>query len=441
MIHSASNLHAALAYLRQVITGRLQVHLKKAEAIEVSGTAYYEDDSPFSAFIEKHQPNFEEYTILLLALAPHLHPGFFDEILAEYLPNGGELPEFGGKRGTHHRGILPTGETAQFILAGDDLHKRLEIQQLFSSEHWFYKKNILHLEAVPEGEPPMSGRLLLDEEVLEWLTLGQLSRPRLSSNFPAEYISTALEWQDLVLPQNVFQQIQELERWLKYNHLLMQDWGMERKIKPGYRVLFHGAPGTGKTLTAMLLGKYTERDVFRIDLSKVVSKYIGETEKNLEKVFLKAANKDWILFFDEADALLSKRTSVRDAHDKYANQEVSYLLQRIENYTGLVILASNFKGNIDEAFTRRFQSIIHFPVPKAPERLNLWQKSFPPHVSFQQDIDFQKIAQQYELTGSNIINIVQYCCLDLLEKGKTTLTQNELLSGIRREYAKEDKVL
>ena len=188
-----------------------------------------------------------------------------------------------------------------------------------------------------------------------------------------------------------------------------------------------------------MLGKYAGLPVFRVDLSMVVSKYIGETEKNLSNLFDKAENKNWILFFDEADALFGKRTNVRDAHDKYANQEVSYLLQRVENFSGLVILASNIRNNIDEAFTRRFQSIIYFPLPQAAERLALWRQSFPSQISFSDDIDWIQIARQYELTGSNIINIVQYCCIELLASGETELHRALLLEGIRREYAKEEK--
>jgi len=127
-------------------------------------------------------------------------------------------------------------------------------------------------------------------------------------------------------------------------------------------ILFIGAPGTGKKILASLIGQQSGKEVYRIDLSMVVSKYIGETEKNLSKIFDAAEHKNWILFFDEADALFGKRTNVRDAHDKYANQEVAYLLQKIENYNGLVLLATNMKNNIDEAFTRRLQSIIHFPL-------------------------------------------------------------------------------
>lgn len=440
-MNNLDNLDAVLSFLKKVVKARLELHVHKKEAAEINSIAFYDDDSSFANFINALKPGFEEFVTILLALAPHLHPAFFDEIIAEFLPKGSELPEFGGRRGSNHRGILPTGETAQFVIAGDDLEKRIQVQQLFTSEHWFYQKDILRLEPVPDGEPFMSGRLVLDEEALELLTIGQVTRPRLSASFPAAYITTELEWEDLVLPQQTWLQIKEIENWLHFNAKLLYDWGMHRKIKPGYRALFHGAPGTGKTLTASLLGKYTGRDAFRIDLSKVVSKYIGETEKNLDKIFHKAENKNWILFFDEADALFSKRTSVRDAHDRYANQEVSYLLQRIENYPGLIILASNFKSNIDEAFMRRFQSIVYFPIPKAPERLKLWQQSFPKQVSLASEIDLPKIAQQFELTGSNIINITQFCCLDLLSKEKTELSLQELMSGIRREYTKEEKVL
>ena len=144
----------------------------------------------------------------------------------------------------------------------------------------------------------------------------------------------------------------------------MNDWGMAPKLRPGYRSLFYGPPGTGKTMTACLLGKSTGRDVYKVDLSLVVSKYIGETEKNLARVFDQAQHKGWILFFDEADALFGKRSETRDAHDRYANQEVSFLLQRIETFDGIAILASNQRENLDDAFTRRFESIIYFPMPR-----------------------------------------------------------------------------
>jgi hypothetical protein len=271
--------------------------------------------------------------------------------------------------------IAPTGETAQFVLAGDDLAKRLEVQRMLSSGHWFVREHVLWVEPVRVGEPVMSGRLVLDPEIVEALTTDTVSTPRFSTEFPAERIDTAMDWDDLVLNPRTSKQIREIEHWVTHNDTLLREWDMGRRLKPGYRALFHGPPGTGKTLTATLLGKQTARDVFRIDLSRMVSKYIGETEKNLSRLFDKAENKDWILFFDEADALFGKRTDIRDAHDKYANQEAAYLLQRIETYGGLVILATNQRGNIDDAFLRRFQAAIHFPC-QGP--MSAWRSGVAP---------------------------------------------------------------
>jgi SpoVK/Ycf46/Vps4 family AAA+-type ATPase len=216
---------------------------------------------------------------------------------------------------------------------------------------------------------------------------------------------------------------------------------MKGKIKPGFRVLFFGPPGTGKTMTACLLGKYTGRDVFRIALSLVVSKYIGETEKNLSKLFDKAANKDWILFFDEADSIFGKRTNVRDAHDKYANQEVSYLLQRIESHAGLVILASNMKNNIDSSFTRRFNTIVEFENPGVTEREQMWQNYIPSTVSLDPKISLKEIARRFEIAGANIVNIIHYAGLQTLENHSDFLSYDDLMKGIRKEYRKEGKMI
>lgn len=438
---NSANLTTALQYLRSVIIGRLQVYAGKAQGEEVSGTAYYQDDSPFSAFIQKHQPSFDEYILLLLALAPHIHPHFFNQIIADYFPEGGDLPEFGGVKGQNHRGILPTGETAQFVLAGNDLTKRLEIQFILTSDCPFAWKHILWLEPMREGEPSMSGRLILDAEIVEQLTTGVVSRPHFSADFPAEYIETEMEWDDLVLHPGTLRQIHEIEHWIKHNDTVRHEWGMKKKLKPGYRALFYGPPGTGKTLTVSLLGKHTGKDVFRIDLSRVVSKYIGETEKNLSRLFDKAEHKNWILFFDEADALFGKRTDIRDAHDKYANQEVAYLLQRIESYNGLVILATNQRANIDDAFIRRFQTIVHFPMPRPEERRAIWERTFPPQIAIANDIDWHQVATRYELTGAGILNVAHYCAVEILADQSSRIDRKRLESAILREYAKEGKVL
>jgi AAA+ superfamily predicted ATPase len=440
-MHLAANLQLGLDWLHHIVVGCMQIHSGQTASFAVDSPDFYLTEKGLAGFIQQFNPSHEEFVVLMLALTPSLLPNFFNPILAEYLPEGGEFPEFGGVKGIHHRGLLPTGETAQFILAGGSLEKRLEVQRLFGNDHRFAQQHILWLGPVPTGEPLMSGKIILAPEVVEELTLGTVSKPRFSTDFPAEYIETAMNWDDLVLHPNTLRHIREIEHWIAHNDTLLHDWGMKKKIKPGYRSLFHGPPGTGKTLTATLLGKQTGKDVFRIDLSRVVSKYIGETEKNLSSLFDKAEHKDWILFFDEADALFGKRTDIRDAHDKYANQEVAYLLQRIEGYNGLVILASNQRANIDEAFVRRFQSIIHFPMPRPEERHEIWRKTFPSQITIAPDIDWRQIATRYELTGANILNITHYCAIEILANSSHQLDLKHLESAIVREYIKEGKVV
>jgi AAA+ superfamily predicted ATPase len=431
----------ALIFLRSVINARLEAELKgnltEVPVMRIKKTG----KSGLEKFIQENNLTEPETIVLLLALVPHLDPGFIGSVVKEYLPNGGDFPEFGGVKGKNHRGILPTGETVLFVLAGRDVEKRIEMLNIFDEDHLFARKNVLYLESPGDGEPRMSGRLIMDEEYVDLFIRGIISKPRLSSDFPAERITTGLEWSDLVLQEKTLSGIREIETWLKYNDQLLDLWKMKDKIKPGFRVLFHGPSGTGKTLTACLLGKYTSRDVYRIDLSMVVSKYIGETEKNLSKLFDKAANKDWILFFDEADSIFGKRTNVRDAHDKYANQEVSYLLQRIESHAGLVILASNMKSNIDASFTRRFNTIVEFENPDTTQRLQLWKNYLPKEVPLSNDISIDEISRKYHLTGANIVNIVQFAGLQTLAQDQNEINASSLLDGIRKEYEKEGKMI
>ena len=441
---NVENSYLALNNLTQLTNLRLKLHFNKEEVTpeeaQVKFPMIYDDHSPFANFIQTHQPNFEEYIILLMALVPHVQVDFFDKIWDAHIPKTGDFPKIGGLRESNARAFLPTVETALFILAGDDLEKRFEVQTLFSSEHWFNKKNIIQVMSAKVGDPFSSAQFILSPEYVELFTIGKITKPALSLSFPAKEVKTDLEWSDLILIEKTFQQIKEVKNWVDHHHTLMEKWGMSTKLKPGYRALFYGPPGTGKTLTASLLGKYTNREVFRVDLSMVVSKFIGETEKNLSRLFEKAANKNWILFFDEADALFGKRTEVNDAQDRYANQGVSYLLQRVENYEGLVILSSNYKKNIDDAFVRRFNTIIQFSFPSPTERLKLWQNAFPTPIKLKKDIDLDAIANQYKLSGANIMNIVRCVCLELMAENKKTLSLENLIKGIKREFKKEGKI-
>ena len=233
--------------------------------------------------------------------------------------------------------------------------------------------------------------------------------------------------------------LEEIKNYIAHGKSLKNDYQFGKKIKPGFKVLFTGPPGTGKTLTASLLGKQYQMDVYRVDLSMVVSKYIGETEKNLSRVFDMAESKDWILFFDEADALFGKRSSTTDSHDRYANQEVSYLLQRMEDYDGLVILSSNFKKNIDEAFFRRFQLILDFEIPDAHHRYILWERSKTSEFEYEKKVDLDFLAEQHELSAASIVNVLHYCILKCLNREDRVIRDKDIQAGLRIEKIKEGK--
>lgn len=438
---SSSELEDAFATLRKIIVQRMQQHFEQ-QPFDLEKWVAETFPQLLQQSISKQITQLkttDEWIIIMLALVPHVQPGFFDAIISEMLPNGGDFPEFGGVKGTNHRGMLPTGETAQFIIAGTQTDKRLLVQSLFDEQHFFYQNDITWLELVKEGEPAMSGRIILSPEWVNFLLTGQEIKPRFSPDFPAKLVVTKMDWSDLVLHPFTAEQIEDIKRWVRYHLELEADTNLSRKINMGYRVLFYGPPGTGKTLTAGLLGKEFNKDVYRVDLSQIVSKYIGETEKNLSKIFDRAEHKDWILFFDEADALFGKRTNVQSSHDKYANQEVSFLLQRVEDFSGLLILASNYKSNMDEAFLRRFHSIVQFPMPNAQDRLKLWKQSLPVSLKHNGALELNRLAEAHEISGASIINIVQYASLKALSRDDKTLHHEDLLNGIKRELRKEEK--
>ena len=444
--YQAQILKTELNWLAAIIRCRLRLYFKesaeypsiyKIPVPELNG----ETPSAYTQFLIQHSLNLQDRIVLLLALAPYLKPEMLDDFFVKNSAYNRSFTEFGGTQGINHKGFIPTGETALFLLAGDDLTMRISCMEMFDPEHVFYKEQILHLDDPKPRDTPISGALKLSREAFLKIVKGKITPPRFSSGFPAKQITTHYNWSDLVLNRQSWQHIEEIKVWLRNRKTLMEDWGFEKKVPAGFRTLFYGPSGTGKTLTATLLGKELNQPVFKIDLSSVVSKYIGETEKNLEKIFNQAENKNWILFFDEADSLFGKRGQVSDARDRYANQEVSYLLQRIEDYNGLVILATNLKSNMDDAFIRRFQAIVPFLLPRREERLKLWQNAFSNKSSLSDDVNLREIAAKYELSGSSIMSAVRHASLLAIDDNRTEIHMNEIYDGIQREYHKSGRVL
>jgi len=396
------------------------------------------EPSEYARLVRSYDMTFDERLVLILSLIPHVRPQSLDLLFIQNKNLDRPYTEFGGWRGKTHTGFLPTCETVSFILAGRDLSKRFELVHLFDSDHFLVRDGVLSIEQT-RGEPLFSGALRISSEYLHRLTSGVLHKPDYSLEFPAKLLTTQLTWDDLVLGPHALEEVGNITTWLKHSRTMMEDWGLGRSIKPGYRSLFYGPPGTGKTLTATLIGAETGASVYRIDLSAMVSKYIGETEKNLASVFDQAENKNWILFFDEAEALFGKRTQTSSSHDRYANQEVSYLLQRIEDFPQVVVLATNLKGNIDDAFARRFQSAVYFPMPDAEQRLRLW-KGMLRHIRVEsRGIDLKNLAENHELSGGAIANVIRYGAIRAIQRDQHVITLEDVTKGIARERMKEGK--
>ena len=284
---------------------------------------------------------------------------------------------------------------------------------------------------------------VLDSErssVEQWRSLlhaeaAKLSAPHLGAL--ARKIKPIYRWSQLVLPERKMDLVKDVVRHMQQRRRVMEQWEFETLMSrgKGLTVLFSGLPGTGKTMAAEVIANELQMDLYRIDLAGVVSKFIGETEKNLSRIFREAEYSDAILFFDEADALFGKRSEVKDAHDRYANIEINYLLQQIENFEGVVVLATNMRQHLDEAFLRRMQVVVEFPVPSYEDRLRIWRQSFPPQAPLGSDVDFDFLARQFELVGGHIANISLWSAV-LASEEDSDISMLHCLRATRRELEK-----
>jgi len=257
----------------------------------------------------------------------------------------------------------------------------------------------------------------------------------------ATRLPVAYGWDDLVLPERQRNLLHSISAYLRHRDRVLSEWGYERTVarSAGLNVLFAGESGTGKTLAAQVLGAELGLDLFRVDLATVVSKYIGETEKNLERIFTAADGSNAILFFDEADALFGKRSEVSDSHDRHANIEVAYLLQRMEAYSGAVILATNFRRNIDEAFVRRLDFVVDFPFPEAEDRERIWQLVLPPEAPIADDVDLAFLATQFKLSGGAIRNCSLAAAFRAADADEE-ISMRQLVQAVAQEYAKQGRL-
>ncbi|WP_299460157.1 ATP-binding protein [uncultured Microscilla sp.] len=371
-----------------------------------------------------------EQIILLLSLAPHLTPELFEgfRIKDAY---GREVLQFGGVKLTKNfKGFLPTGHTAQFLLAGQNLTRRFIVQKILAQAHYFSQKGVLSLGKVSYGEPPLAGQLILSEQYLHLLTTGKPFQPQYSVDFPATLLTTDKTWDDLILRESLQKKVFTVKQWVTHYNEVKAILG--NKVMKGFRLMMYGSSGTGKTLTAMLLAKHAQKPLYRININQIVDKYVGETNKKLEQVFRQASNKDWILFFDEGDSLFGKRSEGGgSSNERYANQEVNYLLTKMEEYEGMIFLSTNKDEAIDDAFKRRFESRLWFREPDDETRILLWKHFFTKGgLELSPGILLREIATHHDYRVYNaawIEKFHRFCVLQTVAKGDQYIALEEML--------------
>lgn len=400
-----TDLATELGWLKALITARI-AHANEQQSILWEGALanppQLDAGSAYGNFVNSNKLNVAERLALILALAPYLQPN----LLAQLYMEGNAA---GLARSPKTLRFAPSADTLWYLLQLPDTLTHLEHTHLFGANHLFYKKGVLFLGDPESGFAVYSGLLNLHAPYRELFLTNKPIQPRYSKEFPAKLLTTPLEWDDLLLPERTLHQLAEITTFHQQEAHLRQDPVLNKHLKAGYRAMFSGPSGVGKTLAAALLAKRMGLPIYRVDISQLVSKYIGETSQNLDKLFNLAEDQGWILFFDEGDALFGKRIDTGENDHKnahYANQEVAYLLQRIEDYNGFVFVATNKPNNMDSAFGRRFQNKVAFETLPADACIALWEQLLTREFTLGPDVNLMALNKLHHFTVANIYNVL-----------------------------------
>lgn len=392
----------------------------------------HDDKSPYSTIIDQYRLTATERVILALAIASAHYPSILKTFVQIEESSNAFAIEAGGEYNSINRSFKPTFQTALFLLAGKNLSLWSHYSAQLINGSVLLQNDIIYNRSSSEF---IHGKIELDTAYLNYFLSGQQPQLDHGSYFPGKLYKSDLTLDDIILESNVREHIKPIGHYIKAleNGFFKNK---EHNFKPGFITLFYGAPGTGKTMLAGILANTFGIDMYHVDLSQVVSKYIGETEKNLEVLFNRLQGKNCMLFFDEADALFGKRSDVKDAHDRYANQEVSYLLQRIEKFDGLTVLASNYENNMDDAFKRRIDLSINVIRPTEVTRELLWKQYLPKNAAFESDDLLKHLSKEYSYTGANIRNIMKNAAMALHDRNETIITYSLLSTYLTIENEK-----
>lgn len=388
----------------------------------------------YGKWIAQYKLTTNERLTLMLALVAELRPSQLDILLTP--PADQHRSLFGGY--LENNSLIPTLDSALFLLAGDNLLSRMQTEPQLQHSSKLYQCWLLDKPSSEDGPKRHGNQILqLSARCKHFLITGIDDDAISEAQVAAEKIESDLSIDELVLSSHCKARLEDLQLWLDHGDKLSANSNLKRLLPKGYRALFYGPPGTGKSLTASVLGKQVGKPVYRVDLSQLVSKYIGETEKNIDTLLSEAERYDWLLFFDEADALFGKRTDVNSSNDRYANQNTSFLLQRLETCHNTIILASNLKDNFDEAYIRRFHSVVYFAKPDSTQRSALWRLYLAPFDNptlLQSDV-IQSLATSFETTGAQIANICR--SLALQQQAGTALTNHLVSHACHVELSKQ----
>ena len=383
----------------------------------------YRGSGPLGTTIGGCSLSAREALILLAAIAPEI-----DEIADRW------FAELCGRAGS--TGL--TGEVARRLVARSFAGRLAAVDELDGAAP-LRRLGLLRLEPSPDGH--LAGRLVPDPDLVAWVLGRRPPAPEESADQSVLLLRTVHTLDDIVVPAHVRTQLEAVVARIRHRQQIVDGWGFGRHHDNagGIVVLFHGPPGTGKTMSAAVIARTVGLPAYAVDLSGLVSKYIGETQKALARVFDRAERDGSILIFDEADALFGARTVVSDAHDRYANQDVGYLLQRIERHAGVVILATNLLANIDDAFQRRIDISVEFPEPSVAERLRLWSRVLPEELPVG-PLDFAPFAERFTLTGAQIRDAAIEAAYLAADDGQV-VTEALLESAVRSQYAKTGRTV